>query len=103
MDNLSRSLQYNNSENDTNQTTNVITGIEMTKNELESIFTKHGLENINPMIGDDFDYNVHHAVSQMETNDYDQDKIMATMQMGYKIKDRLLRPAIVKVSKKFSE
>ena len=102
MDNLSRSLQYNNSDI-ANQITNIVAGIEMTKGELESIFKKHGLENINPIIGENFDYNIHHAVSQIETNDYDPDKVVDTMQTGYKIRDRLLRPAIVKVSKKFVE
>ena len=102
MDNLSRSLQYNNPELN-NQIGNVIAGIEMTRDELESIFKKHGLENINPIAGDNFDYNVHHAVSQIETDAYDKDKVVETMQQGYKIKERLLRPAIVKVSKKIAE
>lgn len=102
MDNLSRSLQYNNPEI-TTQIANVIDGVKMTCDELESIFKKHGLEKINPTTGDSFDYNVHHAVSQVETDAYDNDKVVETMQQGYKIKDRLLRPAIVKVSKKISE
>jgi molecular chaperone GrpE len=102
MDNLSRSLQYNNAEI-TTQIANVIDGVKMTRDEMESIFTKHGLEKIDPAIGDNFDYNLHHAVSQVETNDYDTDKIVETMQQGYKIKERLLRPAIVKVAKKISE
>jgi len=102
MDNLTRSLQYQDLVN-VIQITSVITGVEMTKNELESTFKKHGLEIINPMIGSKFDYNVHHAVSQIETSAYDPDNIMEIMQVGYKLKDRLLRPAIVKVSKKAPE
>jgi len=102
MDNLSRSLHYQDLDN-VIQITSVITGVEMTKNELESTFKKHGLEIINPMIGSKFDYNVHHAVSQIETSAYDPDNIMEIMQVGYKLKDRLLRPAIVKVSKKAPE
>lgn len=102
MDNLSRSLQYSNIDNG-DQITNVIAGIQMTKDELESIFKKYGLESINPMIGESFDYNIHHAVSQIETNDYQPDKVVETMQIGYKLKDRLLRSALVKVSKKLVE
>ena len=55
------------------------------------------------MIGESFDYNIHHAVSQIETNDYQPDKVVETMQIGYKLKDRLLRSALVKVSKKLVE
>lgn len=78
---------------------NIITGIEMTKGELTNIFTKHGLEPIEPQLGDKFDYNIHHAVSQIISEEYEQDSIISIMQLGYKIKDRLLRPAMVQVTK----
>ena len=71
----------------------------MTKGELTSILQKHGLESIEPLLGEKFDYNIHHAISQIVSEEYDQDSVIAVMQSGYKIKDRLLRPAIVQVSK----
>lgn len=78
---------------------NIVTGIEMTKSELANIFVKHGLETIAPKLGEKFDYNIHHAVSQIESEEYQQDSIISVMQLGYKIKDRLLRPAMVQVTK----
>jgi molecular chaperone GrpE len=79
---------------------NMISGVDMTRNELTSIFKKHGLESIEPQAGEKFDYNIHHAVAQIETDEHDDGTIVNTMQVGYKIKDRLLRPAMVRVSKK---
>lgn len=99
MDNLLRALEYK-SEEMNSQVSNVIAGVEMTKNELVSIFKKNGLDAIEPGEGEKFDYNLHHAISQIETDQYDEGTIINTMQVGYKIKERLLRPAIVKVAKK---
>lgn len=98
-DNLSRALEHK-PQNTEGDLANIITGVEMTKSELTSILKKHGLESIEPLLGEKFDYNVHHAISQVVSDEYDQDSIIGIMQSGYKIKDRLIRPAIVQVSKK---
>jgi molecular chaperone GrpE len=98
-DNLSRALEHK-PQNTEGDLANIITGVEMTKSELTSILKKHGLESIEPLLGEKFDYNVHHAISQVVSDEYDQDSIIGVMQSGYKIKDRLVRPAIVQVSKK---
>lgn len=98
-DNLSRALEHK-PQNMEGDLANIITGVEMTKGELTSILQKHGLESIEPLLGKKFDYNIHHAISQITSDEYDQDSVIAIMQSGYKIKDRLLRPAIVQVSKK---
>ncbi|MDR0774952.1 MAG: nucleotide exchange factor GrpE [Rickettsia sp.] len=98
-DNLSRALEHK-PQNTEGDIANIITGVEMTKSELTSILKKHGLESIEPLLGEKFDYNVHHAISQVVSDEYDQDSIIGVMQSGYKIKDRLVRPAIVQVSKK---
>ncbi|MCC8398277.1 MAG: nucleotide exchange factor GrpE [Rickettsia endosymbiont of Labidopullus appendiculatus] len=100
-DNLSRALEHK-PQNMEGDLANIITGVEMTKSELTSILQKHGLESIEPLLGEKFDYNIHHAISQIVSDEYDQDSVIAVMQSGYKIKDRLLRPAIVQVSKKVS-
>ncbi|WP_410520966.1 nucleotide exchange factor GrpE [Candidatus Tisiphia endosymbiont of Dioctria rufipes] len=97
-DNLSRTLEHK-PQNMEGDLANIITGVEMTKSELTSILQKHGLESIEPLLGEKFDYNIHHAISQIVSEEYDQDSVIAVMQSGYKIKDRLLRPAIVQVSK----
>ncbi len=98
-DNLSRALEHK-PQNIEGELANIIIGVEMTKNELTNILKKHGLESIEPLLGEKFDYNIHHAISQLESDDHDNDSIIMVMQSGYKIKDRLLRPAIVQVSKK---
>lgn len=82
------------------ETQNVVEGIKMTKQELENVFKKHSLESIEPNIGDKFDYNNHHAISQIVTEEYNAGTIVSIMQVGYKIRDRLIRPAAVVVAKK---
>lgn len=99
MDNLSRALEYKPQDNDS-QMAGIIAGVDMTKTELDSVFKKYGLETIQPTAGEKFDYNLHHAISQVVTDEYEQDSIVSIMQVGYKLKNRLLRPAIVTVSKK---
>ena len=78
---------------------NLMLGIEMTKNELNSVFSKYGLAKILPKLGDKFDYENHQAISYQESEDFEANTISNIMQSGYKLKDRLLRPAMVVVSK----
>jgi molecular chaperone GrpE len=94
MDNLGRALEYR------DKIDSVLTGVDMTKLELETVLKKYGIEALEPSIGDKFDYNNHHAVSQVVTDEQDSDSIVGVMQVGYRIKDRLLRPALVTVSKR---
>ncbi len=99
IDNLSRALGHLPEElND--QTKIIVEGVKMTKKELESAFKKHGLESLEPQVGDNFDYNQHHAISQLVTDKHKEGTIVNVMQVGYKIKDRLIRPASVVVAKK---
>ena len=74
-----------------------IEGVEMTDRELQNIFERHGISKIDPK-GDKFDHNLHQAMFEAPTEDPDG-TIIQVMQVGYKIKDRLLRPAMVGVSK----
>jgi molecular chaperone GrpE len=98
MDNLSRALSHL-PENIDDETKNLIAGVKMTRDEFLKVFSKNKVEQITPEIGDKFDYNLHHAISQIETKEYPTGTILGIMQEGYKIKDRLLRPAAVSVSK----
>ncbi len=98
IDNLSRAISHKPKEmND--EVKNFILGVEMTQTELLSIFAKHGIKTIEPEVGEKFDYNIHHAISQIESDKYPESTIIDVMQVGYKIKDRLLRPASVAVTK----
>jgi molecular chaperone GrpE len=77
----------------------IVEGVKMTRDELLSVFKKHGIESIEPQEGDNFDYNNHYAISQVVTDQHKDGTIISTMQVGYKIKDRLIRPASVAVAK----
>lgn len=73
-------------------------GINLTLQELLGIFSKYKIVRINPM-GQKFDHNLHQAVVQVEKNDVEAGTIVQVIQAGYMIADRLLRPAMVAVSK----
>lgn len=73
------------------------TGVEMTMNELLSIFERHGIKRLNPM-GQKFDHNFHQAVAQIDTPDTPAGTVVQVLQAGYTIHDRLLRPAMVGVA-----
>jgi len=98
MDNLSRALEHL-PQNLGDEMQNIVEGIKMTKDELESVFRTHSLESIAPQAGDKFDYHSHHAISQIVTDDFEDGTVVSTMQAGYRIKDRLIRPAAVTVAK----
>ncbi len=73
-------------------------GVELTMQELLSIFERYGIKRIDPM-GQKFDHNLHQAVAQIERADAPPGMVVQVVQAGYTIHDRLLRPAMVAVSK----
>ncbi len=77
----------------------LVAGLEATARELDSIFAKHGISRIAAM-GLPLDPNQHQAMVEIPTADAEPGTIVAEMQAGYMIKDRLLRPAMVGVAKK---
>lgn len=76
----------------------LIEGVEMTDRELHNIFERHGINKIDPK-GEVFDHNHHQAMFEAESDEHPHGTVMQVMQIGYKIKDRLLRPAMVGVAK----
>ena len=77
---------------------NLVIGVEMTEKDLLAAFDKHGIRKIDPL-GEAFDYNFHQAMFEVENADYAAGTVMQVLQAGYAIGDRLLRPAMVGVSK----
>ena len=75
----------------------LITGIEVTGRELESVFARHGITRIEAM-GQPLDPNRHQAMVELPS-DAAPGTIVQEMQAGYMIKDRLLRPALVGVAR----
>lgn len=79
----------------------VVTGVEMTAKELESVFQRHGVARIEA-IGQKLDPHRHQAMMEIE-HASEPGTIVQELQAGYVMKDRLLRPALVGVAKAKAE
>jgi molecular chaperone GrpE len=77
------------------------TGVEMVQQQLKNILNETGLEEIDAA-GKAFDPMLHEAVSQTETGDAPEGQVVQQIRKGYKLRDRLLRPAAVIVARKLS-
>lgn len=75
------------------------TGVNMILTQFRNALTEAGLEEIDAA-GKTFDPNFHEAVSQKETADAPEGQVVQQLRKGYKLRDRLLRPATVVVAKK---
>ena len=80
----------------------IIEGVEIVKNDLVSIFKKNGIELIE-CINKKFDPNFHHAMLEIEDDAKEAGTVVQEIQKGYMMKDRLLRPSLVGVTKKKEE
>ncbi len=74
-------------------------GIAMIQQQLKSALADAGLQEVDAT-GKAFDPNLHEAVSQQETAETPEGHVMQQLRKGYKLRDRLLRPATVVVAKK---
>ena len=77
----------------------ILDGIEIVKNDLISIFKKNGIEPIE-CINKKFDPNFHQAMLEIEDDTKEIGMVVQEIQRGYMMKDRLLRPSLVGVTKK---
>lgn len=77
----------------------LVIGLEATGRELESVFSRNGIEKIVAM-GEVLDPNLHQAMIELPSATAEPGTIVQEMQAGYRIKERLLRPALVGVAKK---
>ena len=78
---------------------NLIVGLEIVNKEIINTFEKHNLKQIEPL-GEKFDYNFHQAMFEVPTNDEEPGIVVEVSQKGYLLYDRLVRPAMVGISKK---
>jgi len=82
-----------------NDIANTLTvGVEMTERELLTTFERYGIRLV-PAHGTRFDPNLHQAMMEVEDATQPEGTVVMVMQQGYQIHDRLLRPALVGVSK----
>lgn len=77
---------------------NLVAGVEMTNRELLNVFERHGITRVYPM-GEKFDPHYHQAVFEVPTNDATPGTVVQVMQAGFKIGERVLRPAMVGVAR----
>ncbi len=78
---------------------NILVGIEMISNEIDTILQRHHITKINP-IGEKFNFNHHQAMFEVPNDDVEVGTVVQVAQPGYLLHDRLIRPAMVGVSKK---
>ncbi len=76
-----------------------IEGIELTQRELINAFEKHKIQKVTPELGEKFDPNRHQAMFEAPIAGAEPGTIIESMQAGFVISDRLLRPALVGVAK----
>ena len=76
----------------------LLTGISMIHQQLKAVLVEAGLEEIESQ-GKPFDPNIHEAVSQAESTEYPEGHVMQQLRKGYRLRERLLRPATVIVAK----
>lgn len=99
-DNLTRALAAIPAElKDDEKFKGLVTGLEATGRELDSVFARHGISKI-VALGEALDPNRHQAMMEMPSADAEPGTIVQEIQAGYMIRDRLLRPALVGVAKK---
>ena len=102
LDNIDRAI--NSFKNDNTLKNNkdldkIIEGIEIVKKDLASIFKKNSIEMIE-CLNKKFDPNFHQAMLEIEDNTKETGTVIQEIQKGYMMKDRLLRPSLVGVTKK---
>ena len=73
-------------------------GVDMIRNELMKVLEDEGLERYDG-VGEKFDPNFHQAIFMEESDEVESEHIIEAFQVGYKLKDKVIRPAMVKVSK----
>ncbi len=93
IDNFDRALSSCESELDENS----LSGLKMIYEQIQNITSKNGVEVVS-CVGEAFDPNFHQAVMTGADENYDSGVVIEELQKGYKIKDKILRPAMVKVN-----
>lgn len=77
----------------------LVKGVEITRREFQRITEKFGLTQI-PALGQPFDPSVHHAMSQVESSDVEDNTVVEEYRKGYMFREKVIRPSLVAVSKR---
>ncbi len=95
VDNLERALD---AASDTEDVKAISEGVDLTLKGLLDVFARFNIEQLNP-VGEPFDPNLHQAMTMVPNPDMEPNTVMDVMQKGYTLGGRLIRPAMVVVSK----
>ena len=99
VDNMERAVKSSASEKQSEASAkNLIDGIEIVLKEMKSLLDRNQIKKIEPL-HEKFDYNFHQAMFEAPSSDYEEGLIIEVIQPGYVLHDRLIRPAMVGVSK----
>ena len=96
IDNLERAIAAADTENEAVKP--IVEGVELTHKTFVDVVAKFGLKEINPE-GEAFNPELHQAMSIQESADHEPNTVMFVMQKGYELNGRVIRPAMVMVSK----
>src|SRR2546430_9640219 len=75
-----------------------VKGLELSVRKLEEALGAHGLQPIES-VGERFDPKVHEAVGHEESSEHPEDTVVSELRRGYRVRDRVVRPALVKVAR----
>ncbi|MGM0508743.1 MAG: nucleotide exchange factor GrpE [Fusobacteriota bacterium] len=95
VDNLDRAI---NSSKENQDFESLVKGVEMTLRQMHKMLKDEGVEEIEAE-GEEFDPRKHHAMMQEKNEEYDHNTVIQELQKGYKMKDKVIRPTLVKVAK----
>ena len=96
LDNLERAIDSTRS---TQDFSSLVEGIQLVESQFKSVLKKQGLKEIKAK-GMQFDPYLHEAIMRIESEDYPDNLVVEELQKGYKFKDKVLRPSMVKVNKR---
>ena len=94
LDNFERAMQV---EANDEQMKSLLQGMEMVYRQLQEALAKEGVEAIEA-VGKQFDPHEHQAVMQVQDSEFESNAVVEEFQKGYKLKDRVIRPSMVKVN-----
>ncbi|MBG9790736.1 MULTISPECIES: nucleotide exchange factor GrpE [Brevibacillus] len=94
LDNFERALAVDPS---TATAESILQGVQMVYRQVVQVFEQEGLQAIDS-VGHAFNPHVHQAVMQVEDSNYEANTVVEELQKGYQFKDRVIRPAMVKVN-----
>lgn len=95
IDNFDRAMT---SSKETSDFDSLAKGLDMIYRQLEQVLSAEGLQ-VMETVGKPFDPEFHQAVAQVESEEYDEGIVVGELQRGYILKDKVIRPAMVQVSK----